>query len=391
MTRSRAEPAAPADLFDLYVPRSGFVLERGGRGLATPGPPAAIVAVSPGPDQVSRAAALAGEALAASGDGSVVVGALPFDGAPVALLQVASGVVRTVNPSPRTPDGARGYELVNTAHEPDEAAYEDAVAEALRGIDAGTVEKVVLARTLVIEADLPLDPRVIATRLRDADPDCYVFAAALPGSAHALVGASPELLVRRRGDRVASDPLAGTAPRSADPARDRDLGAALLDSMKERREHRLVAEAVADSLSPFCATLEVDPQPALMATATLWHLHTAIRGRLRPGAPDALTLAAALHPTPAVCGTPPAAALSLIRELEPFDRRFYAGIVGWVDARGDGEWVISLRCAEIMGRTARLYAGAGIVAGSEPAAEDRETDVKFRAMLRALGLDQPSR
>ena len=391
MSRSRAEATPTADLFDLYVPRSGFVLERGGRGLATPGPAAAVVAVSPGPDQVARAAVLAGEALAASGDRAVVAGALPFDGAPVAFLQVASSVVRTVTPSPRQFDDSLGYGLVNATHEPDEAAYEDAVAEALRGIDAGTVEKVVLARTLVIEADAPLDPRVIGMRLRDADPDCYVFAAALPGSAHALVGASPELLVRRHGEWVVSDPLAGSAPRSPDPAQDRDLGAALLDSVKERREHRLVAEAVADTLNPFCQTLEVDAQPSLMKTATLWHLHTAIRGRLRPGAPDALTLAAALHPTPAVCGTPPGAALSLIRELEPFDRRFYAGIVGWVDARGDGEWVIALRCAEIMGRTARLYAGAGIVAGSEPEAEDRETVVKFRAMLAALGFDQPAR
>ncbi|MBV8195610.1 MAG: chorismate-binding protein, partial [Candidatus Dormibacteraeota bacterium] len=150
-------------------------------------------------------------------------------------------------------------------------------------------------------------------------------------------------------------------------------------------------DAVADTLAPFCSELEVDRQPSLHATATLWHLRTSIRGRLRDDSPDALTLAAALHPTPAVCGMPPDAALSLIRELEPFDRRFYAGIVGWVDARGDGEWVIALRCAEIMGRTARLYAGAGIVSGSDPAAEDREADVKFGAMLRALGVAQPSR
>jgi isochorismate synthase len=146
-----------------------------------------------------------------------------------------------------------------------------------------------------------------------------------------------------------------------------------------------VAEAVADTLSKFCENLEVDAQPSLVSTATLWHLHTAVRGRLRPDAPDALTLAAALHPTPAVCGTPPDAALGLIRELEPFDRRFYAGMAGWVDAHGDGDWVIVLRCAEVMGRTARLYAGAGIVAGSDPEAEDREADIKFSAMLHALG------
>ncbi|MGH7686774.1 MAG: isochorismate synthase [Candidatus Dormibacteria bacterium] len=310
-------------------------------------------------------------------------GALPFDGAPVAFLHGAPrALLRAVAAEP-APDRTR--HAVTTAHEPDESAYQDAVAEALRSIDSNDVEKVVLARTLVVETDRVLDPSVIARRLYHADPDCHIFAVALPGTAHALVGASPEMLLRRRGNRVASDPLAGSAPRSSDPVEDRERGEQLLQTVKERREHRLVAEAVADTLSTFCDNLEVDPQPSLMSTATLWHLHTAIRGKLKPDAPDALTLAAALHPTPAVCGTPADAALSLIRELEPFDRRFYAGLAGWVDAHGDGDWVIALRCAELMGRTARLYAGAGIVAGSEPEAEDREADIKFSAMLHALG------
>jgi isochorismate synthase len=379
-----AEPAAASDLFELYVPRTGFVLVQGNRGIATRGAPSGVIPVSPGPDQVQRAAALARQALAA-GDGSIVSGALPFDGAPVTFLHVARSAVHgSVSLDGDVPEG---YRVVNTAHEPDEAAYRDAVAEALRTIESNAVEKVVLARTLVVETDQVLDPRVIARRLYHVDPDRYVFLVALPGAAHALAGASPELLLRRRGARVASDPLAGSAPRSPDPAEDRERAHRLLQTVKERHEHRIVAEAVADTLSSYCEQLEVDPQPSLLSTATLWHLHTAIRGRLRPDAPDALTLAAALHPTPAVCGMPPEAALSVIRELEPFDRRFYAGIAGWVDNHGDGDWVIALRCAEVMGRTARLYAGAGIVAGSDPAAEDREADVKFGAMLHALGQD----
>lgn len=377
-----AEPIHDGDVFDLYRPRTGFVLAHGDRGIATAGPPSGVIVVAPGSDQVRRAAALAATALQ-EGSGSIITGALPFDGAPVAFLHLAPrALLRAVAAAP-APNGTR--QAVTTAHEPDESAYQDAVAEALRSIDSNDVEKVVLARTLVVETDRVLDPTVIARRLYHTDPDCHVFAVALPGTAHALVGASPEMLLHRRGNRVASDPLAGSAPRSPDPVEDRERGERLLRTVKERREHRLVAEAVADTLSPFCENLEVEPQPSLMSTATLWHLHTPIRGKLKPDAPDALTLAAALHPTPAVCGTPADAALALIRELEPFDRRFYAGLAGWVDARGDGDWVIALRCAELMGRTARLYAGAGIVAGSDPEAEDREADVKFSAMLHALG------
>lgn len=378
-----AEALLESDIFELYEPRTGFVMVQGDHGLATVGPPSRIIPVGPGPDQVSRAAALAAATLR-DGDGSIVTGALPFDGAPIALLHTSPAAVRRSTAGVDPTEGGF-HRVISTAHEPDETAYQEAVAEALRRIDANAVEKVVLARTLVVETDHVLEPSVIARRLHASDPDCHVFAVALPGAAHALVGASPEMLMRRRGRRVASDPLAGSAPRSADPVEDRERGERLLQTVKERREHRLVTEAVADTLASFCESLEVDAQPSLMNTETLWHLHTAVRGRLRPDPPDALTLAAALHPTPAVCGTPPDSALSLIRELEPFDRRFYAGLAGWVDSHGDGDWVIALRCAELMGRTARLYAGAGIVAGSEPEAEDRETDLKFSAILHALG------
>ena len=383
MNRPVVEPLQDADIFELYEPRTGFVMVHGEHGLATVGARGGVIPVSPGPDQVRRAAGLAA-AFLREGNGSIVTGALPFDGAPIALLHTSPAAVRRSVAAAGLADGSDPH-VVNTAHEPDETAYQEAVAEALRQIDANAVEKVVLARTLLVETDRVLDPGVIARRLHASDPDCHVFAVALPGAAHALVGASPEMLLRRRDRRVASDPLAGTASRSPDPVEDRERGERLLQTVKERREHRLVAEAVADTLTSFCESLEVDPQPSLASTATLWHLHTAIRGRLKPDAPDALTIAAALHPTPAVCGTPPDDALALIRELEPFDRRFYAGLAGWVDSHGDGDWVIALRCAEVMGRTARLYAGAGIVAGSEPEAEDRETDLKFSAILHALG------
>src|SRR5205807_2397415 len=150
-----------------------------------------------------------------------------------------------------------------------------------------------------------------------------------------LRGATPETLLRRRGRTVVCDPMAGSAPRSPDPAEDRAAAQRLLCSAKDHREHRLVVEAMTEALAPFCDHLEVEPRPRLTATATVWHLATSMRGRLVEGAPSALGLAAALQPTPAVCGTPTPAALEAIHELEPVPRGLYSGLVGWVDATGD--------------------------------------------------------
>nr|BFE82385.1 hypothetical protein GCM10020093_049860 [Planobispora longispora] len=212
------------------------------------------------------------------------------------------------------------------------------------------------------------------------------FAAPLPGG-RTLIGASPELLVSRRGRTVISNPLAGSAARSADPAEDRRRAAALAASAKDLHEHRLVVEAVADALAPYCADLDVPNGPELTSTETMWHLSTRVTGVLRDPDTPVLALAAALHPTPAVCGTPRLRARRAIEELEPFDRGFYTGLVGWTDAAGDGEWAVTIRCAEAAGRMLRLYAGAGIVPGSDPDKELAETSAKFRTMLRALGVD----
>ncbi|NUP81508.1 MAG: isochorismate synthase, partial [Nonomuraea sp.] len=174
--------------------------------------------------------------------------------------------------------------------------------------------------------------------------------------------------------------------RSADPAEDRRRAAALAASAKDLREHRLVVADVADALAPYCAGLRVPATPELTSTEAMWHLSTRITGTLRDPDVRALTLAAALHPTPAVCGTPEPGARRVIEALEPFDRGFYAGLAGWTDAAGDGEWAVAIRCAEVAEHTLRLYAGAGIVTGSDPDAELAETSAKFRTMLRALGV-----
>jgi len=265
---------------------------------------------------------------------------------------------------------------------PSAAFYEGAVAEAARRVRAGKLRKVVLARTIEVEAERALDPRRLAHRLRAVDPHAYTFIA--PAGEGTLVGASPELLVSRHGVEVRANPLAGSAPRSGDPVEDRASAERLAASAKDREEHAVVVEAVAAVLGPACETLAWDPEPVVQETPNIWHLSTRFRGRLREPAPTALELALALHPTPAVGGSPREAALAALAQLEGFDRGSYAGPVGWVDASGNGEWAIALRCALLQGDHARLYAGAGIVGASDPAAELEETERKFGAFLDAL-------
>jgi menaquinone-specific isochorismate synthase len=256
-------------------------------------------------------------------------------------------------------------------------AWEHAVAAAVRRIARGDLRKVVLARDLYASADAPIDARVLLRRLAARYPDCFTFACA------GLVGATPELLIRRDGCEVSSLVLAGTMPRGATTDTDARLAAELLGSVKENEEHEYAAASLREALAPLCETLDIAPRPELIKLANLQHLGTRVRGTLAAGR-SALALAAALHPTAAVGGTPTDTAVELIRELENMDRERYTGPVGWVDADGNGEWGIALRCAQLDGERARLFAGCGIVAGSDPAAELAETQVKFRPMQTAL-------
>lgn len=322
----------------------------------------------------------------------LLVGVLPFDlDGEVILSQPEQvyhgGPAWPVREAP--PEAVKPRRITEV---PTAAAYAAMVRDALALIAAAPqdgLRKVVLSRSLRMEMDAPVDPLLIAQRL-SIDPSITVFLASLGGEGEgkAIVGATPELLLSRRGLAIASHPLAGSAARSADPAEDRAAADALLRSDKDRREHKLLAEAVLDTLAPYCASLSAPDGIALRATATVWHLGTRIEGVLKSvDAPSAAGLAALLHPTPAVGGHPRTEALAAIRALEPHERGYYAGAVGWVDGRGDGEWYVSLRCAEIAGEEVVLQAGAGIVAGSDPDAEVAETAAKFRAMLAALGLD----
>ena len=260
--------------------------------------------------------------------------------------------------------------------------WEQAVSTAVSRIRAGDLGKVVLARDLFATASDDIDVRVLLHRLAGRYPGCYTFAVA------GLVGATPELLIRRQDADISSLVLAGTTPRGRDAAEDASLGAGLLSSEKDTEEHQYAVADVRAALAPLCDRLVVDARPSLLRLANVQHLATGITGRLAGPAPggdhSVLSLVAALHPTAAVCGTPAEVAMELIRDLEGMDRGRYAGPVGWVDAQGNGEWGIALRCAEVDGARARLFAGGGIVAGSDPAAELAEAQAKFRPMQFAL-------
>ena len=253
-----------------------------------------------------------------------------------------------------------------------------AVASAVARMVEGRLTKAVLAREIVVDADAPIDVVDALRRLRAAYPSTMLYA--IDG----LIGATPELLVSRFGDVVRSHPFAGTTPRTGDPVADARAAAALLASAKDRTEHQITIDMVLDTMLPFCSYVDSEPEPTIVSLANVQHLATLVEGRLSAPAASALALVAALHPTPAVCGWPTRNALALIAELEHLDRGRYTGAVGWVDADGDGRFGIAIRCAEITGTRARLYAGNGIVADSDPATELVETQAKLQAMLGAI-------
>lgn len=323
----------------------------------------------------------------------LAVGALPADPAGPAHLVVPEHVERAEPLGAVLVAGPGCAPVSGTAHPvPAPAVYEAMVAEALARMEAGALDKVVLARALEVVADGPVDPVPMLRELARRDPRSYLFAVDLPpdrpGTPRTLLGASPELLLSRRGTTVIANPLAGSAARSPDAEEDRRRGADLLASAKDRHEHALVVADVAERLRPLVEDLEVPDGPSLVRTPTLWHLSTTVRARVADPDASALHLAQALHPTPAVCGVPRPAAHAAITEIEPFDRGFYTGAVGWTDARGDGEWALALRCGEVQADRVRLWAGAGIVPASRPADELAETGVKLRTLLDALGLDE---
>lgn len=321
-----------------------------------------------------------------------VVGALPFDlDRPAALTaptRIVSEPRRWQPVSPALPT------VAVTRSEPDTDEHLRRVTRAIGVLADPTSElaKVVLARTMELAAADPIDPADLLARLVAADQGSNGFLADLTPAGpeclgHHLIGSSPELLVRKSGSTVTCHPLAGSAPRRSDPTDDQISGQVLLASAKDQREHAFVVDAMAAALTPLCVGLQVPSAPTLTRTPDVWHLGTRITGTVRDPATTALDLAVALHPTPAVCGTPTSVAKDFILAHEE-DRGFYAGAIGWCDGSGDGEWMVSIRCARLAadGRSLKAAAGGGIVADSDPTLELAETTAKFRTILSALGV-----
>ena len=259
--------------------------------------------------------------------------------------------------------------------------FEEAVAQAVGRIAAGELEKVVLAREVVVESPRAHEPAAVYGALREVFASCFCFCCGSPEAA--FLGASPELLVRRTGAGAATVALAGSTRRSADPAVDDHLGEQLLRSAKDRREHEIVVRRIERTLRGQAVWVEAAPEPGLVRVANIQHLATPIRAQLAEPR-SAVELAGLLHPTPAVGGEPRNQALATIAQLEELDRGWYAGPVGWMDAAEDGEFCVAIRSALLRDRTAHLFAGNGIVTDSDPTAELAETELKLEALLPLL-------
>ena len=258
--------------------------------------------------------------------------------------------------------------------------YKKAVLAARDAVRSGAITKAVIAREIRVTSSIPIDVHAVLLRLR------ATFARSYRYSINGFIGASPELLVEIKGDRIRSHPLAGTTPRTGVPKTDDELARKLIASMKDQVEHRVVIDVIHEMLLPWCSYLDWEPEPSVLQVANVQHLGTLIEGHLSAVRPSVMEIVRTLSPTPALGGHPRDAALALIADVEELDRGPYGGAVGWVDGSGNGTWAVAIRCAELSDDrlTARLIAGGGIVAASDPDAELAETQAKFQAMLSAI-------
>jgi menaquinone-specific isochorismate synthase len=409
-----------------------FYAERPAQGFAVAGAEAVLEHLAGGPDRFGRARAWIGEVLASTiavgpvdepfagphfflagtfspgtpdglpfpglrvfvprwqvsrmGDGSVAVANIPVSAdAPIDVLaervwkahakfrsfdySVARRIDRPPAPSRRVEVGEVGW-------------YQRAVATALAEIARGDYEKVVLGRAQRFETDAPFHPLGVLNHLRRRYPECYAFSVG-SGRGPSFIGASPERLVRVAHGRLHTEALAGSAPRGRSASEDARLARALQQDEKERREHQLVIDAIGSRLADLGIAIEYPGSPRLLGLANVQHLHTPVSAAV-PAGVHLLDLVERLHPTPAVGGSPRDPAVAAIARMEPFDRGLYAGPLGWIDHRGGGEVFVGLRSALVDGRNAVAYAGAGIVAGSEPEKEFAETELKFQALVQGL-------
>lgn len=329
----------------------------------------------------------------------IVTGAIPFDYKKPAHLHVPQTVQLSAclqeyedNKTVET-DSLPAYEI---QYVPEPAEYIEGVEKGLAQIASGHLDKIVLARSLLLTSSANVSIHQLLHNLAAQNTKGYTFAVDLNKNEKSirnksLIGASPELLVSRTGLHVVANPLAGSRPRSDDPVEDQRRSKELLSSSKDLHEHAVVVNAVAAALRPFMKHIEVPERPSLISTETMWHLSTEVKGELAHPETSSLELAIALHPTPAVCGSPAERARESILDIESFDRGFFTGMVGWCNAMGDGEWIVTIRCAEVEENELRLFAGAGVVGESKPKEELAETTAKLQTMLRAMGITELSK
>jgi menaquinone-specific isochorismate synthase len=345
-----------------------------------------------GPERFARAqrwwtrfceAAAVDDEVMAPGTGPVAFASFAFDADEDSVITVPGTIagrrdgkawITTISPSLPSPQPAGGTGPL-AEPSPDGAHYRRIVADAVDNIAAGVFDKVVLARGVRLTGQI--DTHSTLARLADRYADCWTF------SVHGLIGATPELLVRRTGEQVMSRVLAGTVPRSADDRENGQLAKGMVASQKAREEHAYAVMSVAQALGTHCTDLEVPDEPGVLRLANVQHLATDVHAMLVDDT-SVVAIAGALHPTAAVCGTPTERALQYILGHEGLDRGRYAGPVGWFDANGDGEFGIALRCGQLTDVGIDLYAGCGIVAGSDPASEFAESESKLAAMRWAL-------
>lgn len=319
----------------------------------------------------------------------VLVGAIPFDVSQPSSLFIPESSHYFDGKAFRQQMSAHKAglpEVIRRQAVPEQDEFMLMVSKAVAATGSRQLDKVVLSRLMEIVTAQPVESRDLMMRLIAQNPESYNFHISLPQGG-SLLGASPELLLRQCEKRFYTHPLAGSARRERDAQKDSQAGQRLMNSGKDRYEHKLVTDAMRDVLHPRSAYLRLPATPQLLTTSTLWHLGTAIEGEVGNKADTALSMACLLHPTPALSGFPHACAQKLIAELEPFKRGLFGGIVGWCDEHGNGEWVVTIRCGKVNGNRVQLFAGAGIVPASTPESEWRETGVKLNTMLSALGLN----
>lgn len=318
----------------------------------------------------------------------ILVGAIPFDTQKPSSLFVYRDHEKHVHSTSadyQQSQKANRVDIEKIVRVVDEAAFQQTVNAALKSITCGELEKVVLSQSQSLQFKSELDTHLLLQHLRGYNPNAYVFSVPV-GLDSVFLGASPELLLSKRDRKVVSNPLAGSIPRSQDTSVDQVKSNALRKSVKDNYEHRIVVDSIAQKIAHHCVELAISEYPHVLATNTMLHLSSTVRGYLRSEAPDALNIALDLHPTPAICGTPTAAAKDFILQNEGYDRGFYAGLVGWMDAHGNGDWAVSIRCGQLTNRQLNVFAGAGVVVGSDPQAEWIETESKLKTLMNIFSL-----